>query len=225
MIIVILITPVYFLLLSLFGRNIERPLLWFGYNIAIRALFLLCGIWIKVKGRANFVPQQTYVVVSNHKSLLDMFSTSISCPVLFKFLSKKELTKIPLFGYIITTLCILIDRSKKESRAAGVKAMEDALAEGMSIAIYPEGTRNRTAQPLKSMYDGAFRLAIKTQTPIIVQTILNANNLADPLRKLDLSAGIITTIWDVPVETKGMTLDDIEKLKEQVRQVMLAHLT
>lgn len=149
----------------------------------------------------------------------------MSSPVLFKFLSKKELTKIPFFGYIITNLCILIDRTRKDSRAAGVKAMEEALAEGMSITIYPEGTRNRTSKPLKSMYDGAFRLAINTQTPIMVQTLLNASSLTDPLRKLDLSAGIITAIWDAPVETKGMTLDDVEKLKEQVRQIMLAHLT
>lgn len=193
------------------------------YYISPFILFLF-GARLKVYGKENIDRKGTYVIVSNHQSKIDMLANSYSCPILCQFLSKMEMKDVPFFGYIAKHQTILIDRKSKESKEKGFELMENRLKAGLSILIYPEGTRNRTENPLKNFYDGAFRLAIQSGYPILVQTLANSNKLASPHKTLDQRPGTITCHWDAPIETTGMTMDDIPQLREQVRQTMLQHL-
>ena len=83
-----------------------------------------------------------------------------------RVLGKYELVKIPVFGWIYRAAAILVDRRNAERRAKSVRALKAALQHGISIFIFPEGTFNETGKPLKEFYDGAFRIAVETQTPI-----------------------------------------------------------
>lgn len=199
-------------------------MLWVSYKIMCRWLVIFYLIILRHYGKEKFKKGQAYVLVSNHNSHLDILANALSSPVLFQFLGKKEAEKLPLFGYIYKNICILIDRKSKMSRARGLVEMGNALKNGMSIMIYPEGTRNKTGEPLKNFYDGAFRIAIQTQMPIMVQTLTNSGKLASPFRMLDMWPGSIGCHWDGPIETKGMTLDDVDELKEKVKAVMMSHL-
>jgi 1-acyl-sn-glycerol-3-phosphate acyltransferase len=179
---------------------------------------------IKIKNRNYIDPKQTYVFIANHRSFLDIPAYAVSCKNSIRFLAKIELTKIPLLGYVIKKLYISVDRKDKEARKQSLENMMNSLKEGISVFICPEGTRNRTEKPLLDFRDGAFRLAIESQLPLAVLTVKGADKLLSPKRPLELSPGTIECIWSKPIVTTGMTMDDMEKLKETARQLMLASL-
>lgn len=167
-------------------------------------------------------PSHAYVFVCNHRSQMDipLFARASVGP--FRFLSKIEVTKIPLIGYVVKRLYITVDRKSKEDRALSFKKMQDSLLkEKISIVIFPEGTRNRTKEHLIDFKDGAFRLAIDTKMPIAVLTILNSGEFSPAHKTMQLKPGFIKAIWTEPIPTDKMTIDDVPKLKEMVRQRIL----
>lgn len=217
--------PLATFLFLVFKEKGVRAFIWFGYRVHARLLLLSYFIFVKKRGLEQVPENQAYVIVSNHQSQLDILVNAATTPSLYKFLSKAEAAKIPLLGYFIRKCCILVDRTDKASRKQGYVNMQKTIEDNYSVLIYPEGTRNRTDNPLKNMYDGAFRLAIMTQTPVVVTTLVGAGKLSNPRRLVDLSPGVVYSYWDAPISTKGMTEADIPKLREQVKEIMLGHLT
>lgn len=134
--------------------------------------------------------------ISNHTSLLDVPACALVTPGTFRYLAKEELTKVPLFGYIIRKLYLSVNRKDEESRARSMNNMLASLKDGISIFIFPEGTRNKTDQPLAKFYDGAFRLSLETNTPLVPMTILNSKKL---LWKFQLRPGYLDCYWGEPI--------------------------
>ena len=217
--------PLAFVCFEVFKEKGVRFMIWLGLTIHSWIVLTLCGIIVLNRGKEQVPKDKAYVIVSNHRSQLDILVNAATTPVLFKYLSKAEVTKIPVLGYFVRKGCITIDRSSRSSKNAGFSAMEKTIRDQFSVLIYPEGTRNRTQEPLKNMYNGAFRLAILTQTPILVTTLIGTDKLSNPNRKLDFSPGIVRTYWAPPISTEGMTEDDIPRLREQVQEIMLSNLT
>ncbi len=181
-----------------------------------RTLFIFFGIRLKIKNKHLLKKEQTYVFVANHLSQLDIPADAIATEHVFKYLAKEELTKIPLMGYIIRNLYISVNRKDKFARAKSMENMQKNIRDGISVFIFPEGTRNKTTAPLLEFRDGAFRLAIEAQVPIAALTLLNTGKLLSPQRQIELSPGTITCVWSEPIPTLGMTQDDIPALKEKV---------
>lgn len=135
-------------------------------------LFLV-GCSLKVRGEQNVDKNKTYIFTCNHNTFLDV---PITCPYIpggNKTIAKSSFVKIPIFGWYYAKGGILIDRKSNESRRMGFEQMKKTLSQQIHVCIYPEGTRNRTGKPLKSFYDGAFKLAEHTQTPIIPTILYN----------------------------------------------------
>jgi 1-acyl-sn-glycerol-3-phosphate acyltransferase len=124
--------------------------------------FPFSGIRLTINGRSNFKKGENYVVVCNHNSLMDVPLTSPGIPGANKTIAKIEMSKVPLFGIIYKRGSVLLDRKSDESRKASYMEMKNVLAMGMHMCIYPEGTRNKTSDPLKSFHDGAFKLSYET---------------------------------------------------------------
>lgn len=162
--------------------------------------------------------KETMVVITNHGSYLDTVASYITIPHLFKTLAKKELLKIPLMGQIFLTSGIMVDRSSPESRKASFERMVNAIKGGTSILIFPEGTQNRTPEPLQDFYDGAFRLAIEAQVPILPIATLNARWLMPQAKIWELKPGKIRQIYLPPVPTAGLSQDDLPRIKAQIHQ-------
>lgn len=151
-----------------------------GQDIFIRIARLWMNIWLrlvgcplKVKGKENFIKGRTYIVTCNHNSLMDV---PISCPYIpgpNKTIAKSSFAKLPLFGFYYMKGSVLVNRKDEESRRKSYEKMKAVLNKGMHMSVYPEGTRNRTAEPLKKFHDGAFRLAADTGTNIIPAVIFN----------------------------------------------------
>ncbi|MDX2285393.1 MAG: lysophospholipid acyltransferase family protein [Bacteroidia bacterium] len=183
----------------------------------------LCGIFIRVRGTAKKDPRQTYVILSNHCNLFDIIMTGSCIQHPFKPLIKKELLKVPLLGQLLAMTSLPIDRSSHESRAAGFQRMLAEIRRGMSILIFPEGTRNRTDKPLKEFYDGAFRLAVEAQVPILPVVLLDIRQL-QPVGTFWVSPGSVSLNFLDPIPTAGKTEADVEALKQQAFHVMEAYL-
>lgn len=137
----------------------------------------LVGCSFRVKGKENFRKGETYIVTCNHNSLLDVPLSSPFIPGGNKTIAKSSFTKVPLFGFYYMKGAVLVNRKSETSRRESFEKMKAVLNNGMHMCIYPEGTRNRTTDPLKKFYDGAFKLAVESGHAIIPAIILNTKKV------------------------------------------------
>ncbi|MGB4400259.1 MAG: lysophospholipid acyltransferase family protein [Daejeonella sp.] len=218
----LLVMP-FILIISAFSRDKRGSDYIFFFLKFWGWLFCLLGFFqIRTQNKITLQSNKAYIYVCNHNSYLDAIAVVLAIPNSFRPLGKVEMVKVPLFGIIYSKVVVLIDRASKESRAQSVEELKQDLAKGQSILIFPEGTMNQGYKPLSDFYDGAFRLAIETQTSIAPMVLINARNLfprADPFRA---KPGTITCIFDEPINVTGMRPEDLETLKSQVYSKMEA---
>jgi 1-acyl-sn-glycerol-3-phosphate acyltransferase len=196
-----------------------KGFLFFG-RIWMKVYMPLIGCPVRKKGLEYFAPGQTYVVVCNHNSLIDVPVTSAEIPGINKTLAKASLGKVPLFGVLYRIGGILVDRSSEASRKQSIVEMKHALSLGIHILLYPEGTRNRTDQPLKDFYDGAFALAIDTQVPLMPSLLFHTKKILPVGKKFFAWPHRIDYHFLPPLPTTGMTRDDLPAFKEKVFRLM-----
>jgi 1-acyl-sn-glycerol-3-phosphate acyltransferase len=220
----VIVVPIYFVIFSVFSEKKAPHIAHKVSRMWAKTSFILFFVRLKIKSRELIDKNKTYVFIGNHLSQLDIPAYAIACKNTIRFLAKVELTKIPLMGYVIHKLYLSVDRSSSEARKQSMLNMRKSIEDGVSVFICPEGTRNRTDKPLLDFKDGAFRLAIETQVPLAVFTILDSQKLLSPLRPVELAPGAIHAIWDKPIDTTGMTEADVPALKEKARELMLQHL-
>jgi len=204
------------------GKRALRNNIYYLHHIFTPIFLTLVGIRLKVEGGERLNPKQSYVIVGNHSSSLDFIVNGHAFPGIFRFLAKQELLKIPVFGLIVRKMCLIVDRSSAMSRARSVVALKQQLAEGWSIFIYPEGSRNDSDQPLAPFFDGAFRIAIQTGAPVAVQTIVNIRQIT--ANGSGLCPGTVRIVWEEPISTAGLGTEDINILKEKAESLMRSRL-
>ncbi|WP_085516629.1 lysophospholipid acyltransferase family protein [Marivirga sericea] len=177
----------------------------------------------KIKGTENFNKRENYVVISNHTSFLDTPAIAQAIDAPFKALAKKELTKIPIFGFLIKMITEVVDRSNPESRQKSKDRLNEVLNSESSILVFPEGTMNRTDQPLQRFYDGAFRIAIDAQARILPVVIKDAAELMKPSSFLMKPGKVHVQILPA-ISTQGLTQKNLPELKEEVMRKMKEEL-
>lgn len=177
----------------------------------------LVGCPLKVSGKENFSKGRPYIVTCNHNSLLDVPLSSPFIPGANKTIAKTSFAKIPLFGWFYRKGSVLVNRNSDASRRKSFEKMKAVLKKGMYMCIYPEGTRNRTADPLKKFYDGAFKLAVETRTSIIPSLIFNTKKALPVHKSFYFLPHQLRIHFLEPVQPEGLTAD---QLKEKVFQLM-----
>jgi 1-acyl-sn-glycerol-3-phosphate acyltransferase len=171
--------------------------------------------------------KQAYVICPNHTSFLDIILTYIVIPNYFHFMGKAELRKVPLFNIFFNKMNILVDRgSIIGSHRAFLRASRD-LDKNISIAIFPEATIPESAPRLGRVKNGAFKLAIDKQVPIIPVVYLdNWRLLPDgERRKTGGTPGVSRVVIHDPIETRGMTENDLSALKKKYLEILDSTLT
>ncbi|MBQ0786321.1 MAG: 1-acyl-sn-glycerol-3-phosphate acyltransferase [Oceanihabitans sp.] len=145
----------------------------FFFKIArIWARFILIGMGFKVKIERDEITEKnkSYMFIANHTSMADIMLMLVAVKNPFVFVGKAELAKIPLFGFFYKRTSILVDRSSERSRKAVFRNAQRRLGQGLSICIFPEGLVPDDDVLLTDFKDGAFRLAINHQIPIVPLT-------------------------------------------------------
>ncbi len=202
----------------LFGEKF-RTISFFSIRIWAKVFSILTFIRYEAEGNEHFKKHNAFIYVCNHTSFLDTPAMPLFLPGQFRPLGKTELGKIPVLGLIVKAVCVMVDRSSVKSRNESIKKLSELIKRGISIFIFPEGTMNRTSQALKPFYDGAFRIAVETQTPILPIVILNAGKLFPP-NSLAIRPGTIKVKIGPPLNTTGLTLDEVKEIKSNIYQTM-----
>jgi len=214
----ILIFPLFFIFL-------QRKE-WYKYAFEInhwwsKAFFFLSGISFEIEYRQILDADRRYIFCPNHFSYLDIASM-VRNKYLFAFMGKDEMQRIPFFGYMYKRMHITVDRGKMKSRYGAILRAGEVLDSGRSITIFPEGGIISKDPPnLVNFKDGAFRLAIEKQVAIVPVTIpYNWIILPDDEKFLIDKSKKMKMIFHEPIETIGMTMNDIRKLKEQTFSII-----
>jgi 1-acyl-sn-glycerol-3-phosphate acyltransferase len=181
--------------------------------------YFMSGIRLRIFYETPHNRKQKYVFVLNHISYFDIpvMMSAIRQPI--RILGKTGPHKIPVFGYYYRKSTVMVDRSSLVSRSRSITDLKHYLDEGISIVICPEGTFNTTHKPLKEFYDGAFRIAIETQTNIKPVMMLD-NYERQYYYGLSLEPGKCRVVYLEEVNVQGMTLQDVEFLKTKVYNQM-----
>ncbi len=183
------------------------------------------GIRVQYIYEAPADHHKQYVFVFNHIAYIDIpFIMKAIRRQHFRVLGKAEMAKIPIFGFLYRNTVVLVNRANSSARAKSVMQLKSVLRKGISIVISPEGTFNMTHQPLKEFYDGAFRIAIETQTPIKPVLFLDAYDRNSYTSIFSLNPGKARIVYLDEVPVAGLTLQDVKALKEKVYTVMEAKL-
>lgn len=183
----------------------------------MKLFFVLTGVRRIYKGREHFRKGENYVVVCNHNSFMDVPLTSPGIPGANKTIAKVEMSRIPLFGIVYKRGSVLVDRKNEQSRKESYVRMKEVLRMGLHMCIYPEGTRNKTGEPLQKFHDGAFRLAVDTGKAVLPAVIFHTNKVL-PRHKSFF-------FWPHPIEMHFLPAispanKTAQQLKEEVFRVM-----
>jgi len=184
-------------------------------------------VWLKasatrvtVEGSENIDPDQSYVVVANHLSTLDIMVCFLAVPLPIRYLAKKELFRIPLLAQGMRSVGIIeVDRAARAAIHTSVnRQAKDLIEHNRSLIIYAEGTRPRDGV-MKRFKKGAFTMAIGSQLPILPLSIHGTYEAAVP-GKPWFRGGPVTAIIDEAIPTAGMTQADADSLRDRVREII-----
>ena len=217
---IILLFP--FLVISILK---ERWYPYFFKLARIWAKFILIGMGFNysIKKLQTLDPKASYMFVANHTSMADIMMMLIAVKNPFVFVGKKELANIPLFGFFYKRTCILVDRSSAKSRQAVFLRAQKRLKQGLSICIFPEGGVPDESVVLDTFKDGAFRLAINHQIPIVPISFLD-NKKRFSYTFFSGGPGRMRAMIHPFVSTEGLTIDDTRTLNKQAYQLILTSL-
>lgn len=200
-----------------FGRMVYAIEHWWAGIIVT-----LMGMHVTVEGLENLDSKKNYIFVCNHQSLMDIPLMMRFTPRQLRIIYKKELHWVPLFGQILVIMrFISIDRKNRDRATKSLKKAAQRIHDGINVVIFADGTRSLDGN-LRPFKKGAFVLAINAQVQIVPVVISGTINVIHKLDGLtDFSFGRkVQLVFEKPIPTQGLTIEDRDKLKEQVETVM-----
>lgn len=179
-------------------------------------IFNNTGIRYKIINKGELKKGVPYVYCSNHTSYLDIPLIRLAVPGYFHYIGKKELLKNFFFKIFFQTMDIPVDRNSIiSSHRAYLRACKE-IDEGVGIIMFPEGTISDKVPKLSEFKQGAFKLAIEKQVPIVPMCLINNWKILPDKNKFLGRPGVVYAIIHEPVITQGMTEHDVDKLKDSI---------
>lgn len=221
LIIIVIIISVFVLFALVLGRIKAGNLIFRVCNFFCRLGFILTAIRYKEIYVSPHNVNRQYIFVANHSSYLDIPTAVCSIHQPVRILGKQEMVNIPIFGIVYKATVITVDRSSVANRAKSLRALTAAIKHGISVFIFPEGTFNETRDPLKEFYDGAFRIALETGTPIKPLLFIDCINRLHWKSIFSLTPGKNRVVYldEISLDNfKGP--HQMHALKEEVQRVM-----
>ncbi len=218
---VVILSPVLLVLTS--SDRYYHQLFWVVRNIWATVILYGMGFIPRIKREQQMEKGKSYVLIANHTSMTDIMLMLRASPNPFVFVGKQELAKIPIFGFFYKRACILVDRNNVKSRTAVYERAQQKLDKGLSVCIFPEGGVPDEEIYLDEFKDGAFRLAIAYQIPVIPMTFAD-NKKRFSYTFLSGSPGKMRAVVHSFIPTTGLTTDDRSALKAKSKEVIYNQL-
>lgn len=219
LLIMFLVLP-FVIIASLFGK-------YRGGNAVMQLAHWWADVWLLLIGirherivESEPDPNRPYIFISNHNSYMDIPQLLKAIRRPLRVLGKAEMGKVPVFGFIYNAAVVPVKRSSAADRARSMHMLRSILSRNISIFIAPEGTFNTSPAPLARFYDGAFRLAIETQTPIQPLLFLDAVDRLHWKSIFSLTPGRLRTVYLPAVSPEGYTPYDVAALRDHVHALM-----
>ena len=175
-----------------------------------------------IRGRDKIIKGKSYIIISNHQSEYDILAIVTTLGIQFRWIIKKELLKVPLFGYALyKSRNIFIDRGQGDAAMKSIRQSMERLPEGVSLMFFAEGTRSQdgTIQPFKK---GGFVMAMEKGIPILPVTV-NGSRKVLPKKSLVFHPGPIEVVISDPIETTGLSLGNLQDLMDKTREVIITN--
>jgi 1-acyl-sn-glycerol-3-phosphate acyltransferase len=192
------------------------------FKIAIfwgKTILFAMGFKPVVETEEEILPNKNYMFIANHASLIDVMLMLAVMKNPAVFVGKKEVRKIPVFGYVARKTSILVNRGNAESRKEVYISAQEKLNQGLSIAIFPEGLVPEEQVTLAPFKNGAFRLAIEHQIPIVPMTFYDVKKRFS-WKFFSGSPGKLRVKIHKFIQTEGLTLDDMEATKQKAFSII-----
>ncbi|MDF0714722.1 lysophospholipid acyltransferase family protein [Muricauda sp. 334s03] len=209
-----------FLLLLTISEKTYPQFFWLARNLWARPILYGMGCVPVVVREQRMEKGKSYMLVANHTSMLDIMLMLHLSKNPFVFVGKKELVKIPIFGFFYKRVCIMVDRDSVRSRTGVYRRAQRRLDQGLSICIFPEGGVPEEDVILDKFKDGAFKMAIAHKIPVVPMTFLD-NKKRFSFTFFSGGPGRIRAIVHPFFETGILSASDTSTLREEVRQVIL----
>ena len=217
---IIIMSPLLFIFTI---KEAHYHLLWKLARTLSKVLVYGMGFGLKTQLDQEIEPNKSYMFCPNHTSLIDPFVLAILSKNPIVFVGKKELARIPIFGFFYKRIVIMVDRSDPESRKEVFEMAKKRLQNGVSMAIFPEGLVPKEDVVLAPFKKGAFSLAIEFEIPIVPQVYYDCKRLFSwDFLKGGLGSFRVHQHKFIP--TKGMAIDQMERLKDTTFDIIYTDL-
>ena len=188
-----------------------------------RAAAFVGNVKFLISGHEQWWGTRPAVVVANHTSAFDILAVMALAPSPYRFVAKKELLKIPVFGWALgISGHIVIDRGDPQSAIARINAAAEHTERGMGILFYAEGTRSRDGK-VHEFKKGGVSLALSTQLPVVPMSVSGTRKFLPRSCAVIRPGGRVRIVLGEPIPTTGLTYDDREALNQRVRRVVVSN--
>lgn len=176
----------------------------------------------EIKNKEKIREGTSYIIISNHQSLYDIIALVTRLGIQYRWFIKKEVLKIPLFGYgLYASRNIFIDRSNTAKAIESINKGIDRLPQGASIMVFAEGTRSPDGQ-IHEFKKGGFVTAVRRNIPILPVTV-NGSRRVLPKKSLAVTPGKIQVVIGDPIDTGGYTTENAQVLIDRTRDTIIAN--
>jgi 1-acyl-sn-glycerol-3-phosphate acyltransferase len=211
------------LFLTTLSEKTYSQFFWLARNLWAAPILYGMGCPPKIKYEQNLEKGKSYMLVANHTSMLDIMLMLWASKNPFVFVGKKELVKIPVFGFFYKRVCILVDREDTKSRTGVYRRAQKRLNQGLSICIFPEGGVPEEDVLLDEFKDGAFKMAIAHSIPVVPMTFYDCKKRFS-FTFLSGAPGVLRVKVHSFLETGMLEEEDKSTLREEVRDSILNEL-
>ena len=191
-------------------------------KIWTNSILFAAGVKLTVEGLEKIDPKKSYIFIGNHQSHFDVLSVFSALPLTVRFMAKKELFKIPVFGWsLYASGTIKIDRSNRERAIKSMNNALDRIKRGVSVVVFPEGTRSEDGK-IREFKKGGFVLAIKGGIPIVPVSISGSRFIL-PKNRLRIHPGKIKIVMGDLIQTSDYGYQERAKLSKDVREIIVGN--
>lgn len=211
------------LLLTTLSNSTYGSFYWLARNIWAKTILFGMGCIPRITWQQKMEVDTSYMLIANHTSMLDIMLMLYVSRNPFVFVGKQELAKIPVFGFFYKRVCILVDRSSHKSRSAVYRSVRERLERGLSICIFPEAGVPDENVILDEFKDGAFRMAINHNIPIVPIVFLDCKKRF-PWSFFSGAPGPLRVKVHPHLETGNLGKKDVPSIREETRTLILSNL-